>query len=332
MKQGVVTKLFLNDYLSVHDIDENAVFKEPLLLQIGFNKTATTFLYKLYNCFTNTVTIRGAEYDEFNYFKEYVVNTPDDEFDVKTARILFIIGVNTVPSKRCDIFLHEGLTFNYFHFFNQNRVVIRLSKIFLKSKVLIGTRNQCDWLVSHWGQYIRGGGLLNLKEFADLMIIRQNSDLYMTHFGYVAEQMRESFGEERILIYDIKSVKKYDLFIKNISRFLENLPYKINPITEANTAPSPFELSFLRLSNHLLGFDCGAHPYSFSRNETPVNVLANFFWKMRYSYKNVRLKMLNYLPKLGANKQKLTQGQSDRINKIFHKSNNLLAKHLNQMH
>ena len=170
MKQAIVTKLFLNDYLSVHDIDENAVFKEPLLLQIGFNKTATTFLYKLYNCFTNTVTIQGTEYDEFNYFTDYVVNTPDDEFDVKTARILFIIGVNTVPSKRCDIFLHERLTFNYFHFFNQNRVVIRLSKIFLKSKVLIGTRHQCDWLVSHWGQYIKGGGLLNLKEFADLIL------------------------------------------------------------------------------------------------------------------------------------------------------------------
>ena len=143
--------------------------------------------------------------------------------------------------------------------------------------------------------------------------------------------MIESFGEERVFIYDIKSVKKFDLFIKNISRFLENLPYKINPITDKNTAASPFELNFLRLSNHLLGFDNGAHPYSFNNNETPTHVLANFFWKMRYFYKNGRFRMLNYLPKLGANKQKLTQSQSDRINKIFHKSNNLLAKHLNQI-
>ena len=200
---------------------------------------------------------------------DYVVYTPDEEFDVKTARVLFIIGVNAVPSKRCDIFMHETLTFRYYNFFNQNRVVTRLSKIFLKSKVLIGTRNQCDWLVSHWAQYIKSGGLLNLKEFANLMIIRQNSDLHMTYFGYIAEQMRESFGEERVFIYDIKSVKKYDLFVKNISRFLENLPYKINPMTDVNTAPSPFELSFLRTSNHPLRFDCGAHPYSFNELETP---------------------------------------------------------------
>ena len=332
MKQPTIKNLSLNDYLSVHDIGENDIFIEPLLLQIGFNKTATTFLQQHYRCFTNTVTIQGAEYNEFNYFKDYVVYTPDEEFDVKTARALFVIGVNAVPSKRCDIFMHEGLTSQYYHFFCQNRVVIRLSKIFLKSKIIIGTRNQCDWLVSHWGQYLRAGGLLNLNEFADLMITRQNSDLHMTYFGYIAQQMRESFGEERVFIYDIKSVKKYELFIKNISRFLDNLPYKIHPIKDINTAASPFELSFLSLSNHLLGFDCGAHPYSFNNHEVPINVLAKFFWRMRYFYKNRRFKMLNYLPKLGANKQKLTQSQSDRINKIFHKSNTLLAKHLNQIH
>ncbi len=331
MKQPVTTNLLLNDHLSVHDIGENDIFKEPLLLQIGFNKTATTFLYELYSCFTNTVTIQGAEYNEFNYFVDYVVYTPDEEFDVKTARVLFIIGVNAVPSKRCDIFMHESLTFRYYNFFNQNRVVTRLSKIFLKSKVLIGTRNQCDWLVSHWGQYIRSGGLLNLKEFVDLMIARQNSDLQMTHFGYISQQMIESFGEERVFIYDSKSVKKSDLFIKKISRFLENLPYKIHPITDVNTAPSSFELSLLRISNHLLRFDCGAHPYSFDEFETPNYILAKLFWKIRYFYKNVRLKALNYLPNLEYNKQKLTQSQSDRINKIFHKSNNLLAKHLNQI-
>jgi hypothetical protein len=331
LKQPVATKLMLNDYLSDHDIGLNDIFKEPLLLQIGFNKTATTFLYELYSCFTNTVTIQGARYNEFNYFADYVVYTPDEEFDVKTAKVLFIIGVNAVPSKRCDIFMHESLTFRYYNFFCQKRVIIRLSKIFLKSKVLIGTRNQCDWLVSHWGQYLKGGGLLNLKEFANLMIARQNSDLHMTHFGYIAQQMRESFGEERVFIYDIKSVKKYDLFIKNISRFLDNLPYKINPIKDINTASSSFELNFLRISNHLLGFDCGAHPYSFDEFEKPNHILSKIFWKIRFFYKYGRLKALNYLPKLGGNKQKLTQSQSDRINKIFHKSNTLLAKHLNQI-
>jgi hypothetical protein len=331
LKQHVISSLSLNDYLSYHDIGKNDIFKEPLLLQIGFNKTATTFLEEFYGCFANTITIQGAKYTEFNYFAQYVLNAPDEEFDVKTARALFTIGVNAVPSKRCDIFMHEGLTFSYWHFFNQNHVIKRLSKIFLKSKFIIGTRNQCDWLVSHWGQYIRAGGLLNLKEFADLMITRQNSDLHMAHFGYIGQQMIESFGRERVFIYDIKNVKKSDLFIKNISRFLENLPYKLHPIAEINTACSPFELCFLRISNHLLGFDCGTHPYGFNRNDTPDHKLTKLLWKIRYTYKGSRLKALNYLPKLKFNKQKISQSQSDRINKIFHKSNNLLAKHLNQI-
>ena len=125
--------------------------------------------------------------------------------------------------------------------------------------------------------------------------------------------------------------RRYNLFIKKISRFLENLPYKIHPMTNVNTAPSSFKLSLLRISNHLLRFDCGAHPYSFDEYETPNYILAKLFWKIRYFYKYVRLKALNYLPNLEYNKQKLTQSQSDRINKIFHKSNNLLAKYLNRI-
>ena len=245
-------------------------FEDPKILQIGFNKTATTYMAEnFYKSKIYLKVLEGTYFASAKFFASYICFTEEEFYSEETAKLLYqniTIEAGFMP----EAYIDETFTFRYYILFDQERVIKRLYSIFKNAIIVLGTRKLSEWIISHWGQYIRSGGLLNINDFINLLLEREDSELIMANFSKL-KYILNKIAPERHLIYNISEVKDLDNLSKILSEKLEipqTFPKKsskkmqVAKIKESNISDGILSLKIQRFVNHLIRHDTGASPYS----------------------------------------------------------------------
>ena len=277
-----------------------------------------------------TVLAGGPTPGLLNYAVDYIAFCPDSEFDLNIAANMFSEAFNDQFGGVPDVFMHESFTFRYFNYFDQKKVINRISSVFKNSLFVLGTRSQTNWLASHWCQYIRSGGLLKFEEFCQLLLNRKNSDLYMCYFGEIGNHLKIKTGVKKYLIYDVQELKNLkslqNRFIKLGVAAKHTNENMFTQFQKVNSSDNLYVIKLMRMLNHIIPHDCGTHPYATSETD---KITTDLKFRIKYKFKYVKINFLNmispFISFLTSSKSPLlSQVMNQKINKIFEKDKKML--------
>ena len=139
-------------------------------LQIGFQKCGTTFLENnVYPLNPNIHCIQAAGVLELERLLLRNLILPDgleyrqDIIDNALPNICSKL----FNDKTVNGIMFEPFTFSYGRRFDRKNVIDRIKNIFPNIKIITFIRNQKTWILSHYAQYLKGGGLLSLHDFIE---------------------------------------------------------------------------------------------------------------------------------------------------------------------
>jgi hypothetical protein len=302
-------------------------------LQIGFQKCGTTFLeYNVYPTNPNVSCLQaannqelerlllnkfilpdGLEYDE-NEFKKAFSEVTDKLFhDNKTIGIMF-----------------EPFTFLYQRRFDRKNVLDRIIASFPNIKIITFIRNQESWLLSHYSQYLKSGGLLSLHDFIECQLNNPFLDAHYIDWYLIISYLYEKIDREKVLVCLYEELNKSPQETADkIFSFLNVPSSKINPM-KVNPSLGYYGLALRRILNHFCYFDCGASSYTFHRDIYKANpsLYSKFKHKFIYSYYKPITNIICYkLDDLFKVKKsvRLEETQVDKINARYGENNKKLS-------
>jgi len=92
----------------------------------------------------------------------------------------------------------------------------RIHKLFPEAKILLGTRNKKDLLISWYKQYIAVGGSLQFDDFIDKILNLNN----LNYEEYV-KRLADFYGDNNVYIYKFENlIKEHEKTIKEICGFI----------------------------------------------------------------------------------------------------------------
>lgn len=307
-------------------------------IQIGFNKTATTFLernvYKKHPQI-ECVQIAGIEKIERLFFNKFIYpesfsfdkNNFEREFsgicreyfksDGKTAGLMF-----------------ESFTFNYATRLDRGIVIRRLKECFPGVKIILFIRSQSAWIPSHYSQYVQNGGRLNFHDFIECMITGSFPDGSLIDWYPLVDDLYQNFPEEDIFIGLYEDLMASPQTVANgLYRFLNVPAIAIDEHTVNQSLNIP-GLYIKRFSNYCIPYDCGASPYSFFRdlNDAQPGWFRRAVHQIVYRfYKPKTIMIAKSIGRLLPVKRKLKIGpaQQEKIVKKYHENNKKLSELLN---
>lgn len=237
-------------------------------LQIGFQKCGTTFLATNvypYNPRLECIQPAGQYWElEKLLLRDFILadgfEYDRQSFERKFADICQTVFANKQTQVRGIIF--EPFTFLYQRRFDRKSVIDRINESFPEVKIIMFIRSQPTWIVSHYSQYLRGGGLLGLHDFVESLFSNENLDAHYIDWFQLASYLYELFGSERVLICLYEELKKSPQGIAN--RMFDFLGVPRTQIDESPLNPSLSKevMPLKRFLNHLVHFDCGASAYN----------------------------------------------------------------------
>ncbi|RLJ36221.1 sulfotransferase family protein [Litoreibacter meonggei] len=195
----------------------------PFLINIGYPKTATSFLQKL--VFTNTRIFTQPWGSMPTQAIEQFALAHPRRFDAATTRAIFTDQLDK-DDTRVPVISHESLSGNPFYAqYHMDIVARRMHAAFPEARILIGIREQRSMLRSIYFQYVREGGGQSLTEVLQTNLGRTGyrPPLRMEHFEYdlTIRHYARLFGAENILVLPVEQLK-YDTsaYIASLASFL----------------------------------------------------------------------------------------------------------------
>ena len=175
----------------------------PDFIQIGFQKCGTTFLEKnVYPKNSSLNVIQAAKYlDLENTLLNHLILPDRLEFDLELFQQSFNKYYSPFYQKsKINGIMFEAFTFLYERRFDRKNVIERLKVLFPKTKIIIFIRSQDTWLVSHYSQYIKSGGLLNFNDFIELQLNNPNLDAHYIDWYPLIRCIYEIFEKKNVLV------------------------------------------------------------------------------------------------------------------------------------
>jgi hypothetical protein len=261
---------------------------KPDFLQIGFQKCGSTYMdenvyssnpkvhcfqaakyLQLERVLLNQLILQdGFEYNEDNFERDY---------QDACSELMRSGSVNGI--------MFECFTFLYERKFDRKNVIDRLKKVHPDAKIIMYIRNQETWLLSHYSQYLKSGGLLSLYDFIECQLTNKNLDLHYIDWFPLISYLYEVFGKENVhicLYEDLRSSPQETA--DRVFDFLCVPRSAVNP-DKVNPSLSSFGMEVRRFLNHFVRFDCGASNYDFYRdlNHAKPSLPTRLFHRFRYS-------------------------------------------------
>jgi len=238
-------------------------------LQIGFVKCGTSFINTHvypHNPHLECIYVPGQSQWELEelLLRDFIL-ADGFEYDRQSFERKFADICQTVfTNKQARV---RGIMFHSFTFlsgrrFDRKNVIDRINDSFPEVKIITGIRSQPTWILSHYSQYLRGGGLLGLHDFVESILSNENLDAHYIDWFPLVSYLYKSFGSERVLICPYEELKKSPQGIANrVFDFLEVPRVQIN---ESPVYPSLSKeiMPLRRFLNHLVHFDYGASAYN----------------------------------------------------------------------
>ena len=309
----------------------------PDFIQIGFQKCGTTFLENnVYPTNLNLNVVQAAKHTDLELTLLKQIILPDRlEFDRSYTQYLFNKSYSPFYQKsKTNGIMFEGFTFLYERRFDRKSVVERLKSLFPESKIITFIRSQKTWLLSHYSQYIKSGGLLNLNDFIELQLDNPSLDSHYIDWYPLIKCLHEIFGKKNVLVCLFEDLKIDPQKISNnIFSFLD-VPYSIVDNKKVNVSLSKYSLYIIRIFNHVIRHDLGESNYMF--NKYSSSSYLSKYNKMKktliYNYYKIYLNYFCEIPDKFFNlkkKQSLNQKQLEKINLLYGKNNKKLFELLN---
>jgi hypothetical protein len=303
-------------------------------LQIGFQKCGSTFLEKnVYSANPLVSCLQAANNPllEQLLLEELILADGFEYDEVFFRQAFFKIVEKLFGECTTNGIIYEPFTFVYERRFDRRVIIDRLNSILPDIKMIMFIRNQPSWLLSHYSQYLKSGGLLVLRDFIECQLNNRNLDAHYIDWFPIVSYLYESFGRENVLICLYEDLAKSpERIAELIFSFIGVQNAQIDP-SRVNPSLSQYGLSLRRLLNFLIRFDCGASSYSFRAGN--IEGFPCTFTKMRHKfiyryYKPITNRLLYSLDNLCGIKKRVTLSelQMGRITEKYGKNNGKLAK------
>jgi hypothetical protein len=200
----------------------------------------------------------------------------------------------------------------------------RLKAVFPDAKIVIGIRNQRDYIESNYKQYVILGGKLSYRKFL--------SDSYAFNYGLLPKLNYEKlisyyfniFGKENVHVYLLEEFKQ-DLTagLNGIMQFMGIDPMDSFKTDKVNAGMSKAANAFIRWMNCILASDFNEQYHNWMNHR--ISMKEKFRWKVVRILKKAESANLLKLNK------KLTDAKTNqRFNNMFRDSNKKLSLLLNK--
>lgn len=245
--------------------------KAPLLIHIGYHKTATTWMqHRLFHPEHGYKPLFGHQ-DVFDLF----VRPHGLVFDPALVRDAVSAASAAVEAGETGVISSEILSGQPFFGGRESDVLaMRLAKVVPNARILISIRSQMRILPSLYMQYLSRGGTMNYVQFFSGKTDIQYYRFSLEHFKYhrLVRFYQNLFGEERVFVLTNESLRNdRDATLRRLARFSGNARY----LDLSSDASRPVGVSypeyaapFLRRINHIQTSTLNPRPI-FSIGKTP---------------------------------------------------------------
>ena len=307
----------------------------PLVLHIGYHKTATTYLQE--HVFNNNQEIlylgRRWVKDELRVFFRKYKFTHDLDFDPVLFKsdfenILAGIQDNAYSGWNPKVCLisHESLHSGP-EWFGMDVVgrAYRMKHVFPRARIIIGIRNQLDYIESNYKEYVFLGGKLGFKEFFYESFACNCCLLPKLQYDKVISLYRKLFGDDNIHVYLQEELKSdHDETLDELMEFL-GVTTSFKPKQEkVNIGLNNFSTCLLRVLNRVLAYDFTEQYYRRFMGKANLNEYIR--WRAGHL---LRL-LAQVLFKKGKKRRLMKKAEIQNITDYFSESNKTLSEMLNK--
>ncbi len=313
----------------------NQIKHLPVVLHVGYHKTATTYLQQLVFPEQSQLLYPGRPFKTREISDFFLLNqfTHPLFFDIELLREKFYSVISNwmsasgenADSKKALLVSHESLHSGP-EWFGADVCMMadRLKAIFPSAKIIIGIRNQRDYIESNYKQYVILGGKLSYHDFI--------SDSYAFTYGLVPKLNYEKlisyyfnlFGKDNVHVYMLEDFK-HDLVVElnGIMRFMGLEPMRSYKTDKVNAGLSEWASVFIRRMNSILASDFNEQYHNWMNHR--MSLREKFRWKV------VRLiKKAEAVNLLRLNKKLTDEKTNQQFNNMFRDSNRKLSLLLNK--
>ena len=166
-------------------------------VHVGLHKTGSTYLQlKYFPQIQNLFQLNDSNSPIDKWFFENFININPLKFNKSNFLYEFDKKIKKKISNKKNIFYisDENLSGDIYTGNNSDILMERIKEVFGETKILIVIRNQLDWLLSVYSNYVNLGGVLGLQEWLkseeteygkilDKAIYTKLINKYINHFG-----------------------------------------------------------------------------------------------------------------------------------------------------
>ena len=240
-------------------------------LQIGFQKCGTTFMERnIYSCHPDIECVQAGNNLKLERLLLQKFILPDkleynrQIFETEIKNVIHLVFIN--KTARIKGIMFEPFTFLAQKRFDRGIAIDRCHESFPDIKIIISIRNQKTWILSHYSQYLKSGGLLRFHNFIESFFKNPYLDSHYIDWFSLISYIYGRFGSERVLVCLYEELRNSPQnFANKIFAFLQVRSVSIDE-NIVNPSLSKKTLFLRRLLNHLIHFDSGASIYNFIRD------------------------------------------------------------------
>jgi len=196
--------------------------KPTIILHVGMHKTGTTFFQ------WNVFHYLNIKYHWHIFYKSWLRDLLNlkkkvdyDKINTKLSKILSKDKINIISEE--NIYSYQFTKKD-----DRFERLDRIKKVFPKAKIIIGTRNKEDNLVSWYVEYVAVGGTLDFQGFLDY-----HMNLKKLDYKPYVEKLIKYYGKENVFVYSLEDLKKdQSMVIDNMCKFIGvDVPdrYRVKP-------------------------------------------------------------------------------------------------------
>lgn len=259
--------------------------ENDIYIHIGMHKTGTSYLQKhVFSQLNNKLTyIFGFDKLIYSFPQQF-----ENKILISDEILSGIPFVTSTIKKRFG-----DINYNYFE--SNEQILIKLSMMFPKAKLIIGFRNHSNWLLSLYKQYLHEGGTCSIDDFFDINndkgLIKKSDLIYKKRIDLINKYFKNQplvYTQEFLIANENKVLNSFAEYFQ-IS--IEDLNPKLTENIRENIGVNYYQAKYIRKANVLDAKLSKVSPFLSLNNYifrklgmTPRNIFQNrlgSFWKKK---------------------------------------------------
>lgn len=208
-------------------------------IHLGLHKTASTFFQKkLYPSYRDFNYLHLRDKSSLSAFNQYVLRENDLFFSTKVAKKLFFrsLDKNELSKfKKITLCEEQFSGFPLHDAYNRKIIFDRLHKLFPKAKYILVLRNQKDFILSMYAEYLKKGGQESIENFLSVKKTNLNFSRgsYLQYYSYIKYIVSIVGGANiKVLYYEDMKSEPSSFFQSLLSFFNINIKIDLELIRQ----------------------------------------------------------------------------------------------------